>query len=126
MNIEELTLKQIREIQSLGISGNVNQSDMLRKYIGEYVIVRSYNEGLNAGTVKDIDETGVILSDARRLYYHKPSNNESWYEGVAQYGLSNDSKVSIEVEKVIAEKYSLTLCSKQAEESIKSHASYTP
>ena len=90
--------------------------------IGEYVICRSRNEGINAGFVVDLDDTGVILREARRIWYHKPKDlDKSWYEGVAESGLSDDSKISCAVEtKVIIEDYSLTVCSKQARKSISS------
>ena len=90
------------------------------QFIGKYVIVRSHNEGVNAGKVLELDDTGVILEDARRLYYHKPANQElSWYEGVALEGLSKDSKVGSEVTKLIVEDYSITICTKGAEKSIR-------
>ena len=96
------------------------------RYVGKYVIVRSSNEGINAGRVEDADETGIILSDARRMWYHKPKDiRTSWYEGVAQSGLSDDSKVSAPViAKAIVEKYSITVCSEEAEFSIVNHPSY--
>ena len=90
------------------------------QFVGKYVIVRSRNEGINAGKVLELDDTGVILEDARRLYYHKPANKElSWYEGVALEGLSKDSKVGAEVTKLIVEDYSITVCTKDAEKSIR-------
>lgn len=90
------------------------------RFIGKYVIVRSRNEGINAGKVIELDDTGIILEDARRLYYHKPAAKElSWYEGVALEGLSNDSKVGAAVTKLIVEDYSITVCSKDAEKSIR-------
>lgn len=78
--------------------------------IGKPVIVRSRNEGINVGIVELADDTGVVLRDARRLYYHKPlDKNLSWYEGVAMSGISSDSKVSGTVDrKVIIEDYSMT------------------
>ncbi len=87
---------------------------------GKYVIVRSRNEGINAGFVKKADDTGIVLKKARRLYYHKPlDTNMSWYEGVATVGISSDSKVSNAVdEKIIVEDYSITVCTKAAKESI--------
>ena len=95
--------------------GNIYQS-----WVGKYVICRSRNEGVNAGVVKQVDETGVVLEEARRLYYHKPVNkNVSWYEGVAKTGISSDSKVGTAVTKVIAEDYSLTECSQEAQSSIR-------
>ena len=95
------------------------QGDLYSRYIGKYVIVRSRSEGINSGYVVEADETGVVLKDARRLWHHKPKNGASWYEGVALYGLSEDSKISVAVkEKAIIEDYSITLCTKVAETSL--------
>lgn len=78
--------------------------------IGKPVIVRSRNEGINVGIVELADDTGVVLKNARRLYYHRPKDKSlSWYEGIAMSGISNDSKVSGTVDrKVIIEDYSMT------------------
>jgi hypothetical protein len=78
--------------------------------IGKAVIVRSRNEGINVGIVELADETGVVLKNSRRLYYHRPKDKSlSWYEGVAQSGISEDSRVSGTVDrKVIIEDYSMT------------------
>ena len=88
--------------------------------IGKPVIVRSNNEGINIGIVVAADETGVILTSCRRLYYHKPKDkNLSWYEGVAMSGLSEDSIVSGTVDKkVIIETYSMTKCTPKIFKSI--------
>lgn len=121
MNIEDLTLGQIKQLQQLvGCYANQKSSNLYDRYIGKYVICRSRNEGVNAGVVVEADDTGVILKDARRLYYHRPVNkNISWYEGVALSGLSEDSKVGPAVEKLIIEDYSLTVCSSESEKSIR-------
>lgn len=127
MNIDDLTIGQVRELQSL-IGSNSQEkpnSQLTKKLVGKYVIVRSRNEGINAGEIVAIDETGVILKDARRIYYHRPKDRKtSWYEGVSVSGLSEDSKISCEVEqKAIIEDYSITVCSEKAKESIKNHKS---
>lgn len=90
------------------------------RMIGKKVIVRSRNEGVNAGIVVIADETGVELTSCRRLWYHKPLNTEvSWYEGVAEYGLGEGSKVSCTVRrKVIIEDYSMTEVTDEAFETI--------
>ena len=122
MNIDDLTYGQIKEIAKLatGASRQKTDGNLGNQFVGKYVIVRSRNEGINAGKVLELDETGVILEDARRLYYHKPANKElSWYEGVALEGLSKDSKVGAEVTKLIVEDYSITVCTKDAEKSIR-------
>ena len=122
MNINDLTIGQAKELVAM-VSGSSPQSNTLQSnYIGKYVIVRSRNEGINAGKVKAADGTGVILEDARRIWYHKPKNRKTaWYEGVALSGLSDDSKASSPVEKVIVEDYSITICTDEAEKSIRDH-----
>ena len=96
------------------------EESVASRMIGKFVIVRTRNEGINAGTVVVADETGVELKNCRRIYYHKPKDKSlSWYEGVAASGLSSDSKVSGTVKsKVIIEDYSMTLCCKESEKSI--------
>ena len=128
---EELILKLVEMLIGGDDSGNSPQESakplsMLESMIGKYVIVRSRNEGINAGFVKALDDTGIILSEARRIWYHKPENkNMSWYEGVAESGLSTDSKVSTPVsEKAIIEDYSITVCSKVGKKSISGHKSH--
>ena len=122
MKFRKKILKEIRKDLKIvnPITGNTL---VLGRYIGKYIIVRSRNEGINAGIVKAIDGTGVILSEARRLWYHKPKDKTtSWYEGVSQNGLSGDSKISTPViEKAIIEDYSVTLCTDVAKKSISSH-----
>lgn len=90
------------------------------RMIGKPVIVRSRNEGINAGVVVLADETGVELKNCRRIWYHRPKDNSvSWYEGVAETGLDDRSKVSGTVaQKIIIEDYSMTLCQDDAFKSI--------
>lgn len=126
MNIENLTIGQAKEIAIIFGSMQTKNQSMLKNYIGKYVICRTRNEGINAGYVKDIDETGVILCKARRIWYHKPKDiKTAWYEGVAKSGLHKDSKISVEVEeKVIVEDYSLTICTEDSINSILNHPSH--
>ena len=122
MNIEDMTIKQFRELSEL-FSQNNNQSNITKSAIGKYVIIRSRNEGVNCGKLIEADQSGCILEDARRLYYHKPKDNSlSWYEGVAHAGVSNDTKMSgATSEKYIIEEYSITVCSETAEQSLRGH-----
>ncbi len=115
-------IKEVKKILKKHIYPNINIG-ILNPYIGKYVIIRSGNEGINAGIVKAIDSTCVILSQARRIWHHKPKDKTtSWYEGVSQTGLSDDSKISTPViEKAIVEDYSVTLCTDIAKKSISSH-----
>jgi len=129
MSINDLTIGDIKELKALfggGVCYSPKSSNILSSAIGKYVIVRSRNEGINAGVLKLADETGCVLSDARRIWYHKPKNsNTAWYEGVADNGLHSDSKISCEVEeKYIIEDYSITVCTKESEKSIREKASH--
>ena len=120
MNIDEMKFGELEQIaamfkqpESKGIGQN---------FVGKYVIVRSYNEGINAGYVVEMDDTGIVLKEARRIWYHRPADkSQSWYEGVALSGLSADSKLSPVVQhKVIMEDYSITECTELAQKSIES------
>ena len=111
--VKESSVKQ--KIVKVGAENSVASA-----MAGKFVLVRSRNEGINAGTIECADETGIILTECRRLYYHRPADSGlSWYEGVAQTGLSDSSKVSGTVNrKVIIEDYSITECSNVAKTSI--------
>jgi hypothetical protein len=131
MSINDLTIGDIKELKAMfggDVCSTSEQSSILSGAIGKYVIVRSRNEGINAGVLKVADNTGCVLSEARRIWYHKPKDNKTaWYEGVADNGLHSDSKISCEVkEKYIIEDYSISVCTSEAEKSIRdavSHAS---
>ncbi|WP_287602689.1 hypothetical protein [Thiothrix sp.] len=130
LDINSLTLGQIKEINAIAVSMGIAQSNssvgaINSRYVGKYVIVRSGNEGINAGEVVMADDTGIVLKDARRVWYHRPADETSWYEGVANSGLRSDSKVSVAVEeKAIIEDYSIILCSSSAEKSIRGFKAY--
>lgn len=108
-DVKYVRADSVQQIETIEFTG---KETIASRMIGKKVIVRSYNEGVNAGIVVVADETGVELKNCRRLWRHKPKDkNLSWYEGVALSGLSADSKVSPTVgRKVIVEKYSMTLC----------------
>ena len=126
IKIEDLTIKQVREIALLvgGMMGSKEDStrSICERYKGKYVLVRSRMSGINAGVVVEADHTGIILEDARRLWHHRPKeDNECWYEGVANHGLRDDSRISgVSQEKAIIEDYEVIICSSAAEESIRS------
>lgn len=106
-NVKYVREDSVKESTVVEWTGDVTVASRM---IGKNVIVRSRNEGINVGTVVVADDTGVELKNCRRLWYHKPKDvNLSWYEGVANSGISSDSKVSATVEsKFIIEDYSMT------------------
>ena len=125
MDINDLTIGEAKQIASF-FNSAIPSSSLLDGMAGKYVLVRSRNEGVNAGYIVKADDTGIILKDARRIWYHKPKDKKlAWYEGVAISGLGDDSKISAPVvEKAIIEDYSITACTEEAKKSIVEYKSY--
>jgi len=127
MNTDELTIGEAKRIAEMFGGANLSDHGAIGAgLIGKYAIIRSRNEGINAGFIQEIDDTGIILKDARRIWYHRPADKSmSWYEGVALSGLSDDSKVSVEIPlKAIIEDYSISICTDIAEKSIREHKAH--
>jgi hypothetical protein len=120
MDINDLTIGQAKELVKF-FSAQGHDEPLLTRYVGQRVIVRSINEGLNFGKVVGICRGFIVLEDARRIWRPVTKNGEpSWYEGVANVGLDRDrGKISISVQqKVIVEDYSITLCTERAAKSL--------
>ena len=121
MNIEELTLKQIREIAVL-VNGTVQQpaaASVPHPFIGKYCIARCYSAGVHAGEVVSVDGENVILKDSRRLWSWKAKDGVA-LSGVAQNGITEDkSKLdTLNPEIALTGVCELIPCSKVAKESI--------
>jgi len=127
IDINELTVGDIKMISEMfnNMSGQPS-SGIAQGMIGKYVLVRSRNEGINSGFVEKADETGIVLTESRRIWYHRPKNKAMcWYEGVSISGLSSDSKVSAIVpKKIIVEDYSITECLDVAIKSLQGHKTH--
>lgn len=124
MKPETMMIDEVKYVRADSIKDEVieftGEKTVASVMIGKKVIVRSRNEGINAGIVELADDTGVVLNDCRRIWYHRPKDkNLSWYEGVAETGLGEGSKVSGTVSrKVIIEDYSMTECTDESFNSI--------
>ena len=95
MNIEELTLKQIREIAALVNSpASQPQSTKEHPFVGKYVIARCYSAGVHAGVVVSVDGENVVLKDSRRLWSWKAKDGVA-LSGVAQSGITGDCKIDV-------------------------------
>jgi hypothetical protein len=94
MNIEELTLKQIREIAALVNSAQPAVNTATHPFVGKYVIARCYAAGVHAGTVVSVDGENVVLKDSRRLWSWKAKDGVA-LSGVAQAGLQDSCKIDL-------------------------------
>ena len=120
MNIEELTLKQIREIAAL-VNGTVQRpatSTAPHPFVGKYVIARCYSAGVHAGFVKHVDGEQAILADSRRLWSWKAKDGIA-LSGVAQTGIQSGCKIDVvNPEIYLTGVCELIPCSAAAQESI--------
>lgn len=119
MNIEELTLKQIREIAQL-VNGTTTQpaTSVAHPMIGKYCIARCYSAGVHAGTVESVDGENVVLSFSTRLWSWKAKDGVA-LSGVAQNGITDKSKLDTVNPKIyLTGVCELIPCSPSAVESI--------
>lgn len=123
MNIDELTLGQIKEIKSLKINDE-NTSNHIG--FGEYVIVRTYSAGVFAGILGSRHGNKIVLKNCRRLWKWKSLKGISLSE-VAQYGLcQNESKICCVEPWKVLEDIEISPCSSKSRESIEGAKTYEP
>ena len=115
INIDDLTLGQIRELA--GLLGNkpcTIESDGLNKMIGEKVIIRTYSAGVWFGLLEQKDGKEVILTNARRMYQWWCKEGIS-LSAVAVYGINQSkSKIIEPVSRVWLEAIEIISCSSVA------------
>jgi len=91
MNIDDLTIKQIREIEAmLQAPGAASKP---HPYVGKYVLCRCYSAGVHAGIL--VSQVGDVaqLKESRRLWAWRVKGAGVALSGVAQTGLAAGSKV---------------------------------
>ena len=102
MNINDLTLGQIKEINNmfnLGASTKTEQNG-LNGMIGQKVIIRTYSAGVWFGLLEQKQGEEVILKDARRMYRYWCAKSIS-LSAVANYGIIEEkSKICKAVKNI--------------------------
>lgn len=115
MNIDELTVGQIKEITKY--FSYQDKSEKTHPFIGKYVLCRCYSSGVHTGILSEIDGDKVILKESRRLWSWKGN-------GVALSSVANGELKEGKVDSENPEIYltgviEIIPCSKKAEESIR-------
>lgn len=90
MNIEDLTVSQIRQIAAIAAGlgmGNKAESSP-SPFVGKYVICRCYSAGVHAGDLVSQDGDIVVLKNSRRLWQWKAKAGVA-LSGVAVNGLAS-------------------------------------
>lgn len=117
MNIEDLTIKQLKEIQAMFLGlpelSEVNNS---HPFIGKFCICRCYSAGVHAGIVVNVDYDRVILKDSRRLWSWKGT-------GVALSGVAQGKLIDGKIDTLLPEIYltgviEIIPCSEESKNSI--------
>jgi len=117
MNINELTLGQIKEIQSL-TNNNTATTDGLNQHIGQKVIIRTYSAGVWFGKLDKKSGKEVILTEARRMYRWWAKKSIS-LSGCALYGIQHsNSKICAPVDSIWLEAIEIIECTDVAIKSI--------
>ena len=98
MNIDDLTLWQLKEIVAMFPSQSNQKIDNGMK--GKYVIVRCKDAGVHAGILESYSGREAVLLESRRLWYWKPASNQKYLSGVAVAGLDASSKVGAPIERI--------------------------
>ena len=93
MDLNDLTLGQLKEIQRLAITPTLptenKNNDGIQYAIERNVIVRTYSAGVWCGTLSQKSGNEVILINARRLWRWWAAESIS-LSGVAKFGILQD------------------------------------
>lgn len=126
LDINSLTLGQIKEIQSIVIGDKINSvesvisssSDGLSTMIGQKCIVRTQSAGVWFGTIIEKSGAEVIIKDARRMWRWHAAESIS-LSAVANHGIKHgQSKIAEAVPAVWLEAIELIPCSAKSIKSI--------
>lgn len=124
MIIDDLTIKEVREISQLFGGEDKPAPKMNTGMIGVYVIVRCRDAGVHAGVLVNHNGRECVLVDARRLWYWKPANKAAFLSGVASEGLHDDSKIGAPIHVHLTEICEIIECREVAEQSIRAAKSH--
>jgi hypothetical protein len=121
MNIDNLTLGEIKEISKLVNKGD--SEDICLNHIGKYHIFRTYSAGVFFGKLVEKKKDECIIDECRRLYYWKTKSGISLSE-VAKAGLGSGSKVCGETDNHWVRAIEIIPCSSDSVDSIKKESDY--
>lgn len=127
MNIEELTLGQLKELQILfNHESTRSMSQVLNDHVGKKVIIRTYSAGVFFGEIEKKAGNEVIVKGARRLWAWKAARSFT-LSGVAAYGIDPcKSKLSPAIDGQWLEAIELIPCTEAAIKSIEGAKEHEP
>ena len=100
MQIDLNKLSALAEILGGTASPSPN-SHPADQFIGQFVIVRSRDSGVHAGTLVGVQDRTIRLTGARRLWYWKAAKGHT-LSGVALHGLNASlSRIAGELDEIV-------------------------
>lgn len=129
INIEDLTIKQARELAAMfapNTAAHCATSSYVSgaSWIGKKVIIRGYAAGVHYGELIEKDGKEVILKNSRRLWYWKTDNKGISLSEVANGGLHKDSKVCSPIDLIWLEAAEIIPCTNIAIKNIEGQNEY--
>ena len=125
MNIEDLTIKQARELAEM--FGNVS-GDQKSPHIGKKCIIRTYASGVHFGEVVAQSGRHIDLKNARRLWRWDAAPHGISLSEVSKYGpVGSRSKICCVVDQIsVLDGLEIIPCTDEAMNVIESAKVYTP
>lgn len=122
IDIENLTVRQVKEIASLANCKQKNQIDS--HLIGKHVIVRTYSAGVHFGIFDSREDLVVKLKKTKRIWRWSDAFTLS---EIVKNGLGKDSKISEEIEEnILTQAIEVMACTSKCVESIEKIGVYKP
>lgn len=131
IDIDNLTIKQLREIRALAecIGGATHPSSSAPTkcsadpWVGRYVLIRTYSAGVHTGILASHNGDQVELRESRRLWGWTAAEGVA-LSGVAKHGLrSGNTRVDVVLDEIrLVGVIEVIPCTADAEESIRSWA----
>ena len=115
MNIEDLTIKQARELVAMFTSAT--SPVVAHPFVGKYAVCRCYSAGVHAGEVVSVDGDKVILRDSRRLWSWQAKQGVA-LSGVAQHGIKGGKIDAVNPEIYLTGVIEIIPCTVEAKASI--------
>ena len=118
MNIDNLTLGQIKQIQGVLGNASTQSQDGLNAMLGKKVIIRTYSAGVWFGELEQKAGNEVILKNARRMWRWWAKESIS-LSAVAIYGVKQEeSKIIEAVDSIWLQAIEIIPCTDKATESL--------
>lgn len=102
MNIESLTIAEIRQVAAIAASlGGGCKPATTSPFVGRFVLCRCYSAGVHCGELVSQDGDLVVLKNSRRLWQWKAKDGVA-LSGVAVHGLQKSgSKLDVAVPEIM-------------------------